>query len=148
MAGVQILQRIADGVLEDLQPAIDKYHIDSDYGRAISLALEKTLFPWQEESKTPSAYGTLATLQGLAIYLANIQGHLTALVPASQALWDEEFISSTNKAVKGIARCDAWVKHQITVRAPQTLVVPSKSAWRKGGDGVMEKDSVSPYHRP
>lgn len=136
LSGLRILHRIATGVLKQLQPCIDKYHIDSRYGREVSVALSGTLFPWHSDDASISAYGTLATLQGLLIYLANTEGHLAALGPASQALWDAEFVEAVRKASEGIGRCQAWVKHQITARAPQTLVVPSKATWGREREKV------------
>ena len=79
VGGIQILQGIAQRAQEMLHPFVEKYGADSKYGRAISESLSKTIFPWHEQKKL-SAYGTLATLQGLLLYLANTRGHLTALL--------------------------------------------------------------------
>lgn len=128
VAGLTTLKRISESAIADLAPFIEKYRADEGYGRAITKALGKTLFPWHSQA-TASAYGTLVTLQGLHIYLANTQGHLVALVPTSQALWDREFSAAVHAIQEKMARCAAWVSHQIVVRAPQTLIVPSKHEW-------------------
>lgn len=133
LGGIEVLKKIADDAANDLAPFVKHYAANTHYGRAISKALGNTLFPWHE-NKTASAYGTLATLQGLHIYLANTQGHLLALVPSAQALWDLPFLEAVQAAQGRIARCISWVQFQMTVRAPQTLVVPTKSLWDEGRD--------------
>lgn len=148
-SGLKILANISKQTLEVLEPFVKKYHSDNSYGRTISEGLEKAVFPWHEEGKTASAYGTLAILQGLMIYLASTQGHLEALTPASQALWDKDFIAAVDKASEGMNRCQAWTKHQITVRAPQTLIVPSKVMWETPDkEGATENATAggNPYH--
>lgn len=138
-SGIHILQRIAEQTLEVLQPSMDKYHTDDEYGRVVSQTLRDTLFPWHDEAMTASSYGTLVTLQGLMIYLSNTQGHLLALKPAAQALWDDEFVGAVQTATTNVMRCQSWVTSQITIRAPQTLIVPSKIIWRKEAEKKMDE---------
>lgn len=133
LGGIEVLKKIADEAAGDLAPYVKKYNADAKYGAAISKALSQTLFPWHE-NKTASAYGTLVTLQGLHIYLANTQGHLLALTPSAQALWDKAFVAAVQQAEARMARCISWVQFQMTVRAPQTLIVPSKALWNGGKD--------------
>jgi len=125
-AGLRILCRIAKDTIRILEPFTKKYQASTEYGRTVSKGVRDALFPKQDET---NSYEALITLQGLLVYLSNIEGHLTALRPASQALWDGEFLSAVETAAKNIERSKSWTSHQITVRSPQTLVVPSKVLW-------------------
>lgn len=46
------------------------------------------------------------------------------MTPVSQALWDEEFTKAIRFCKIELGRMASWCKHQITVRAPQVLIVP------------------------
>lgn len=48
------------------------------------------------------------------------------------ALWDAEFTNAIIKAKEGVERCNKWTMHQLTVRAPQTLVVPTRVEKKEG----------------
>ena len=67
--------------------------------------------------------------KGLFSCLADIEAHLIALILAGQALWDLDFNEAISLAKTGVEGMQAWVKHQLHVRSPQTLVVPSKDSW-------------------
>ncbi|KAJ9644111.1 hypothetical protein H2199_003979 [Coniosporium tulheliwenetii] len=125
LQGLQILKSIAQSTCEILEPFVEKYTADEQYGKRISHALRDSVFPYGQEEGDTHAYAALAGLLGLQVYLSNIEGHLNALVPASLALWDSQFSDAIGAAMRNIARSQSWVKHQITVRSPQTLVVPS-----------------------
>jgi len=146
VGGVRVLKIIADAALADLEPFAKKYAAQRAYGKRLAKALGEAVFPWRDDSKTASAYGALATLQGLLVFLASTQGHLSGLGPASQALWDAEFTDAVGKAEEGVGRCQKWVKQQIGVRAPQTLVVPSRKRWTEDED-LEEGDLANPYHQ-
>jgi len=147
VSGLKVLATIANQTLDVLAPFVEKYHSDSTYGYAVSEGLEKAVFPWHKKDETASSYGTLAILQGLLIYLSNTHGHLLALQPASAALWDKEFVAAVHKANENINRCMAWAKHQITVRAPQTLIVPTKVTWAQPGEDGSKGGNTTPYHQ-
>ena len=122
-AGMSLMQRITQDAGDALEPMVQKYGTDLKYGHEISEALRKSLFP---EGNTPlDPYGILLTLTGLLTYMANVEAHLSALAPVSQALWDEAFIKAVSDANSCMARTQKWTKHQLAVRSPQTLVVPS-----------------------
>ena len=146
VGGVRVLKIIADAALADLEPFAKKYAAQRAYGKRLAKSLGEAVFPWRDESKTASPYGALATLQGLLLFLANVQGHLSGLGPASQALWDAEFTDAVGKAEADVARCQNWVKQQIGVRAPQTLVVPSRKRWTEDED-LEEGNPANPYHQ-
>lgn len=146
IGGVRVLKTIADAALTDLEPFARKYAAQRQYGKRLAKALGEAVFPWRDESKTASAYGALATLQGLLVFLASTQGHLSGLAPASQALWDAEFTDAVNKAQESVGRCQKWVKQQIGVRAPQTLVVPSRKRWTDDEE-LEEGNQANPYHQ-
>ena len=129
-SGIPILKRIAEEAIHDLKPFLETYHADEHYGRQVSQALGDAIFPWHDANQTATAYGTLVLLQGLYVYLSNTQGHLITLAPAAQALWDEEFAAAVLAAQTRVKRCLDWVQQQITSRAPQTLIVPSKDLWK------------------
>jgi hypothetical protein len=62
------------------------------YGHRVSAKLRDMLFPAAQKQHLGS-YETLATLQALKMYYSHVEGHLLALVPASQVMWDREFIT-------------------------------------------------------
>ncbi|KAK4937352.1 hypothetical protein LTR28_009863 [Elasticomyces elasticus] len=100
-----------------------KYNASTQYGATKSRSVRDVLFPTTD---TTNAYEAMRLLMGLRVYLSNIEGHLTALRPVAQALWDGEFVDAVVEASTNVARMQAWAKYQITVRSPQTLIVPSK----------------------
>lgn len=120
--GLQVLERITAETLEILRPHSLRYHSEHKYGHEISKHLRQCLFP--SETTRHSPYEALATMVGLQIYFSNIEAHLVALGPVSQALWDDEFVTAVQEATSRVARMQKWVKQQLSVRAPQTLVVP------------------------
>ena len=123
-SGLRLMHRITLDALHALEPMTVKYRTQLTYGHTISQRLCDTLFPSPNVSLNP--YETMVTLTGLVTFMSNIDAHLTALVPVSQALWDEEFIAAVNSAKSCMDRTQKWVKHQLNVRSAQTLIVPSK----------------------
>ena len=121
-SGLRILDQIAMQALDILRPHSQRYHSDGKYGHEILTHLRNGLFP---RKGTPhSSYETLVTLASLQTYLGSIEGHLAALAPVSQALWDPGFVEAVQRATSCVARMQKWVRQQLTVRAPQTLCVP------------------------
>ncbi|KAI5358647.1 putative molybdopterin dinucleotide-binding domain, aspartate decarboxylase-like domain superfamily [Septoria linicola] len=103
-------------------PFSERYHTKSRYGHDVSIYLRDGLFPKKD---TPhSSYETLVVLTGLQTYISNIEAHLSALLPVSQALWDAEFVAAVQEASFDGERMKKWVRQQLSVRAAQTLVVP------------------------
>ena len=123
-SGLWLMHRITLDALNALEPMTVKYQTQLKYGHDISQRLCDTLFPSRDVPL--STYETMVTLTGLVTYMSNIDSHLTALLPVSQALWDEEFITAVHNAKTCMDRTRKWVKHQLAVRSPQTLIVPSK----------------------
>lgn len=68
----------------------------------------------------------LWALRDLGVYITHIEGSLIALNPASQALWDSDFVDVVNFATEEVERMHAWVNQQIKVRSPQALIVPMR----------------------
>ncbi|KAK2738987.1 hypothetical protein FQN55_009643 [Onygenales sp. PD_40] len=131
-AGLEAMHSIATEILQTFQPMVDKYHESRQYGRAVALRLRGAIFPRVDE-REPAAlsdggrhdpYEALAALQGLDVFLTYIEGHLTALTPASMALWDGDFVNAVAFAQEGIQRQKAWATQHVRVKAPQTLLVP------------------------
>lgn len=122
-AGLRVLHRIAEGMHAWLHPHVAKYGENQRRGRRRAHILREALFPASEAS-WDGAYGVLEALHGLAVYLGHIQSSVTALLPAVQALWDQEFVAAVENAQACLRRMRAWVMQQIKVRSPQTLLVP------------------------
>lgn len=60
------------------------------------------------------------------MYYSHVEGHLLALVPASQAMWDREFISAVQYCNEQLGRLVAWADFHLKVKSPQILLVPEK----------------------
>lgn len=121
-SGLEVMRRITLDILRKLNPVISRYHESRQYGRKVATSLKDSLFPVVEEGS--DAYEALVALQALDVFLTYIEGHLTALSPASQALWDLEFVDAVKFSQHGIQRQKAWVTQHIKVKSPQTLLVP------------------------
>ena len=109
-----------------LEREVAKLGEDRPRGQRRAHVLREALFPPRDAPHTP--FTVLETLQGLWVYLANIQGGVAALVPVSQALWDAQFQDAVAEAQETLGRMQAWVSQQMKVRSPQTLLVPSLKA--------------------
>lgn len=120
--GLRVLEQITVQALVILRPHSQKYHTGGNYGHEIWTRLRDSLFP--DRNTSHSSYETLITLGGLHTYLSSIEGHLVALGPVSQALWDPAFVTAVQEAASRVSRMQKWVKQQLSVRAPQTLIVP------------------------
>ncbi|KXX77641.1 Nitrate reductase [Madurella mycetomatis] len=122
-AGLRVLHQIAEGMRARLEPQVAKYGENQQRGHHRAHILREALFPAPEDP-WGGAYEVLEALQGLAVYLAHIQSSVTALLPAAQALWDQEFVAAVENAQGCLRRMRAWVMQQVMVRSPQTLLVP------------------------
>ncbi|KAE8327547.1 hypothetical protein BDV39DRAFT_192740 [Aspergillus sergii] len=121
-SGLEVMRRITLDILRKLNPVISRYRESRQYGRKVATSLRDSLFPVVEEGS--DAYEALVALQALDVFLTYIEGHLTALSPASQALWDHEFVDAVKVSQNGIQRQKAWATQHIKVKSPQTLLVP------------------------
>jgi len=63
-------------------------------------------------------------MQGLHLYLAYVRGSLRGAYPASQALWDRDFVRAVEEATEDVAKMEEWCLQQMQFRSPQTLLVP------------------------
>lgn len=122
--GVQTLRHMTVQMQSTLAPHLSKYDVRKEYSRESSTTIRDALFPAAVRGGS-NAYEALAALQGLLMYLAYIEAFLVALSPASAALWDQEFADAVTELLSATNRQQAWVRQQIKVKAPQTLVVPS-----------------------
>lgn len=136
-AGLEVMKRITTEILDKFTPLMDKYHGSLQYGRKVAERLRTALFTDAENSS--DLYEALAALQSLQLFMTYIEGHLIALSPSSQALWDSEFIGAVDFAQSSMARQLSWVRQHIKVKAPQTLLVPT--AWK--GDLESEESSLA-----
>lgn len=123
-AGLGVMRRITADIIAKLEPIVHRYHESRIYGRGVCERLRKALFPMEDNKD--NSYETLIVLQSLEMFLTYIDGHLTALSPASQALWDQEFVDAVSFAAQHIQRQKAWVTTHIKVKSPQTLLVPQR----------------------
>jgi predicted molibdopterin-dependent oxidoreductase YjgC len=124
-AGVKVMRRITESMAKKLKPLACKYGEKNEYGLGVSTTLRDNLFPDYKHERAPNTYEVLVGLQALYMYNAHVQSHLIALTPASQALWDSDFMEAVSFCTTQIDRQQAWVKQQIKVRGPQTLLVPT-----------------------
>lgn len=122
-SGIRSMITICNRVCDRLQPELDKFGEAKAEGMQVAHDLRDALFP--EVHKGPLA--ALKALRGLGVYIAHIEGCLVALNPTSQAVWDGKFIDAVTFAQAETERMHDWVKQQIKVRAPQTLLVPAKT---------------------
>lgn len=122
-AGLEVMRRITHDAIGKLEPVVARYHESRLYGRKVCERLRRALFPMEEDASN-NAYEALIALQSLEMFLTYIEGHLTALSPASQALWDTEFVDAVTFAHTSVGRQKAWATQHIKVKSPQTLLVP------------------------
>lgn len=121
-AGLRILRRIAEDARSALEPHAARLGGHRARGRHRAHALREALFPPDDAHE--SAYEVLEALQGLGVYLKHIESSVAALGPAAQAMWDGEFAGAVAHVGGCLGRMQAWVGHQVSVRSPQTLLVP------------------------
>ncbi|KAL4964214.1 molybdopterin oxidoreductase family protein [Aspergillus stella-maris] len=145
-AGLETLKQITHDSISKLDPIVERYHESRKYGRRVCERLRKALFPMEDNPECSNAYETLIVLQSLQMFLGYIEGHLTALTPASQALWDKEFSEAVTFAQDNIGRQKAWASQHVKVKSPQTLLVPQSPPFEMGenqdgddGDGLARE---------
>lgn len=141
-AGILKLHGIADEMSSRLAPSVEKYGsgnasrkdkgpreeskgatMSKTYGHRVSAKLRDMLFPAARQQHL-SSYETLAALQALKMYYSHVESHLLALGPASQALWDREFIQAVQHCTEQLGRLVAWADFHLKVKSPQILLVP------------------------
>lgn len=135
--GIRTLRLIYGDVRDRLQPQIQKIGEDKEIGQShASQLLHAALSPTtgRNSSEHHGPYHVLEALRALHVYISHIEGCLTALTPVSQAMWNKEFFEAVKFATEQIGRMQQWVKHQMQVRAPQTLLVPSLQKMEFGED--------------
>ena len=121
-SGLLVMHRITTEIIKKFKPVVEKYHESQQYGRSIAQRLRDAIFP--SETRHGDPYEALAALQSLQMFLTYIEDYLVALLPASEAIWDTEFVETVTFAQGGIARQKAWAAQHIKVKSPQTLLVP------------------------
>ncbi|KAL7944130.1 hypothetical protein V8C42DRAFT_327780 [Trichoderma barbatum] len=124
--GIRSLSHICTRIRERLEPQLENFKQVEARDSHSAHRLRETLFAFADESQ-PKPYGVLEALRGVNAYIAYIEGSLTALNPVSQAVWDQEFFEAISFAKAQLSRMQSWVSHQIQVRAPQTLLVPTET---------------------
>lgn len=125
-SGLRVMRRITTEAINAMGQYVEKYKAESLKGKSSFQAVHDAVFP---STETTTAYEAMVALKGLSTCLADVEAHFIALIPASQALWDASFHGAMAKVRKDVERMQAWVKHQLHVRSPQTLLVPSKDLW-------------------
>jgi hypothetical protein len=129
-AGLRVLHRIGEEMRTALQPFLDRYAGErkQQQKRYRAHVLCDALFPSprKEGEGKLSPFEVLQTLQGLQVYLGHLEVLFTALTPTAQALWDEGFVEAVGKGQTAVGRMQSWVRQQVKVRGPQTLLVPVK----------------------
>ncbi|KAL4802436.1 hypothetical protein BDV18DRAFT_166836 [Aspergillus unguis] len=136
-AGLQVMLHITKDMITKLEPIIERYHESRMYGRQVCDRLRSSLFPMEDAH---NSYESLIVLQSLQMFMTYIEGHLTALSPASQALWDRDFVDAVTFMQTSIQRQKAWVSQHIKVKAPQTLLVPQKPPQQLSDASTMARE--------
>lgn len=126
IAGLRVMRKITTNAVDTLRPYVERYSAKPLKGKRSFQAVHDAVLP--DTDKTTS-YESLVALKGLFTCLADIDAHFIALIPSSQALWDADFHGAVAKAKKDVERMQEWAKHQLHVRSPQTLIVPSTDMW-------------------
>jgi ferredoxin-nitrate reductase len=122
-SGMSVLRKIAKAMLEKMDPIVAKYGENKKFGEDVLIRLRDSIFAHQLNGI--SSYEVLVAMQGLYMYNSHLESHFLALTPASEAMWDGEFIAAVTDCQKEVGRMQSWVNAQIKVRSPQTLLVPS-----------------------
>jgi anaerobic selenocysteine-containing dehydrogenase len=126
ISGLRVMRRITTEAINAMEPYVEKYSAKSLNGKSSFRAVHDAVLP---STDTTTAYESMVALKGLFTCLADIEAHFIALIPGSQALWDADFHGAMAKVKKDVERMQAWARHQLHVRSPQTLLVPSKDLW-------------------
>lgn len=125
-AGLRVMQRLTRDILNEFRPIIARFPESQNYGRDDVHRLRDAIFPFARHGAAEASsdpYLALSALQSLDLYLTYIEGHFTALKPASQALWDADFQEAVDFGTTAVARQKAWASQHIKVKSPQTLLV-------------------------
>ena len=143
-SGMRIMERIAQASLDRLGPYASKYGSDKEYGMETARTLKDRLFPESEvgELSGSKSYDALLSLRGFFIFLSEIEAHIIAMTPASQAMWDGGFVGAVTFVNEQIHRMQAWTRQQLQSRGPQALLVPSK-AGVNAGSAIENKEGVN-----
>ena len=136
-SGMQVMHGILTSCIDRAKPICEKYNIKQSHRHEMSETLRKHLFPEQllEFSGSPT-YDVMRILTAFYLFLAQIEAHLIALLPAAQAVWDEEFVKLVEHQNEQIGRIKAWTQQQLKSRGPQILMVPCR-------EGVTIKDKIA-----
>lgn len=126
--GIRALSNICADACDRLRPQVRKYGEDETTGKHAAHVLRDSLFPPLDDSVRHGPLDIMRSLRALQVYIGHDEASLTALIPVSQALWDEEFYEAVLFAASQLERMQAWVAEQIRVRATQSLLVPMKSS--------------------
>ncbi len=121
--GIKIMRRISEDIRSTIKPYAPGGEAEIDR-KGTSRTLCDTLFPERRRGWN-QAYEALVALQGLQMYLGHVHGLVVALTPTTQAMWDTAFNEAVVYCQTQTERQQAWVRQQIAVRSPQTLLVPS-----------------------
>lgn len=134
------MERIAESIQERLAPVVDTYKEQKVFGESVSRRVRDNLFPALDRNSDHEPYEALTALQAFYMYLCHIDGHLVALHPASQAMWDENFFEAVKFSQQQITRMKSWTTQQMKTKAPQRLLVPMDPTDETVGS-VFEEDA-------
>ncbi|KAJ9322825.1 hypothetical protein DTO027B5_595 [Paecilomyces variotii] len=138
--GMKVMERIAESIQERLAPVVDTYKEQKVFGESVSRRVRDNLFPALDRNSDHEPYEALTALQAFYMYLCHIDGHLVALHPASQAMWDENFFEAVKFSQQQITRMKSWTTQQMKTKAPQRLLVPMDPTDETVGS-VFEEDA-------
>jgi hypothetical protein len=100
-SGLRLMCNMTHEIIDHLRPYIERYHESRRYSAQISRDLRDSLFSL---SRGSDSFRVITTLQAVDLFVTYIDGYLTALQPASMALWDKGFVDAVGFAQAQLAR--------------------------------------------
>lgn len=128
-SGMRTMHYLTTNMYNTMKPIVDKYGENKQFGENVLKRLADAFFA--HDLNGTSAYEILVAMQGFYMFVSHIESHLTASGPASQAVWDDAFVKGVTFCQNQVVRMQAWVRQQIKVRAPQTLLVSTSLVGEK-----------------
>ncbi|KAL9945387.1 hypothetical protein ACHAO5_004972, partial [Verticillium nonalfalfae] len=104
-AGLRVLRRVAECMRRRFETYILELGEDSQRGSKKAKKLRDALLTSRDPQRSP--HEVMDTLQALHVWLAHIDGGLTALVPVSQAMWYQGFYDAVVKGKRSLSRMQA-----------------------------------------
>jgi ferredoxin-nitrate reductase len=109
--GMHVLQDITTNMQSSLEPVFGRY--------GVAEKIQNT-----QVNLEPPKSDVLSMLQYIFTHLSQVQAHIIILTPTAGAMWDAEFVETIAFCEKELGRQISWARNEMSVRSPQTLIVP------------------------